>query len=223
MKRKLSVLSTLLLTIFFYNCGPSIKVTDTWKAPDINNVKGDKILVIARMDDMASRQLFEQEISSALKEAGMDATASYIAYPNTTVNKKINDAEVKEHIVKFKSDGYQAVALTVVKDVKTEINTQESGGYVSGGYYPGFYGGYGRFGGYYGSFYSPYGMGGTYVPSSQRTYESDIYKLETVVYDLSRDDNKQLVAVVASKITDPDSAAGIAKPYAKKVLAQFTK
>lgn len=222
MKRKLTILSALFALVLI-SCGPSIKVTDTWKAPDINNIKQDKILVIARMDDLASRQLFEQEIVSALKGTGVNAVASYIAYPNTTVNKKMDEAEVNEHIAQFKGDGYEAVALTVVKDIKTEINTQESGGYVSGGYYPGFYGGYGRFGGYYGSIYSPYGMGGTYVPSSQRTYESDIYKLETVVYDLKRNDNKQLVAVVASEITDPDSASGIAKPYAEKVLGQFTK
>ncbi|OBQ56590.1 hypothetical protein JJL45_12695 [Tamlana sp. s12] len=220
MKRKFTFLSAVLVAIVFYSCGPSIKVTSTWKSPDVNQIKQDKILVIARMDDLASRQLFEQEIASALKEAGMNPMASYIAYPNVAVNKKLTEAQVNKQIEQFKSDGYQAVALTVVKDVKTELNTEQSGGYATGGYYPGFYGG---FGGYYGSFYSPYGMGGMYVPSSQRTYESDIYKLETVVYDLTKDTSKQLVAVVASEITDPDSASGIAKPYAEKVLAQFTK
>ncbi|KAB1067614.1 hypothetical protein F6U93_10030 [Tamlana haliotis] len=223
MKNKLTLLCVAILAIVLHSCGPSIKVTDTWKAPDINQVKGDKILVIARMDDLASRQLFEQEIVSALKSEGVDAAPSYVAFPDIKVNKKMSEEEVNEHIEKFKAEGFGAVALTVLKDVKTEINTEQSGGYVAGGYYPGFYGGYAGFGGYYGSFYSPYGMGGNYIPSSQRTYESDIYKLETVVYDLKREHTKQLVAVVNTEITDPDSASGVAKPYAQKVLEQFTK
>ncbi|MDO6761482.1 hypothetical protein Q4566_14820 [Tamlana sp. 2_MG-2023] len=223
MKQKLTLLCASLIAIVFYSCGPSIKVTDTWKAPDIREIHDDKILVIARMDDRASRQLFEQEIVSKLKSVGINAVPSYSTYPDIKINKKLEESEVNEDIAKFKKDGFGAVALTVVKDVKTEINTEQSGGYVAGGYYPGFYGGYGGFGGYYGSFYSPYGMGGSYIPSSQRTYESDIYKLETVVYDLGRENSKQLVAVVNSEITDPDSASGVAKPYAEKVLEQFNK
>ena len=60
-----------------------------------------------------------------------------------------------------------------------EIVTSETGGYVSGGYYPSYYGGYyGGFGGYYGRVYSPYGYGygGSYVPSETRTYTSETYQ-----------------------------------------------
>ncbi|MBU2951709.1 hypothetical protein KO493_13470 [Tamlana agarivorans] len=223
MKQKLTLLCASLIAIVFYSCGPSIKVTDTWKAPDVREIHDDKVLVIARMDDLASRQLFELEIVTALKSAGINAEASYSTYANVKVNKKLEDAEVKSQIDRIKKDGFGAVILTVIKDVRTEVTTEQSGGYATGGYYPGYYGRYGGFGRYYGSFYSPYGMGGNYIPSSQRTYESDIYKLETVVYDLERENTKQLVAVVNSKITDPDSASGVAKPYAKKVLEQLNK
>ncbi|MEC3908757.1 hypothetical protein VOI54_17145 [Tamlana sp. 2201CG12-4] len=221
MKKKLQFAAIILLTVIFYNCGPSIRVIDTWKAPDISSVKSDKILVMARMDDLASRQLFEQEIANKLQKNGMNAIASYVQYPSIKLNKKVSDDEIGNQVSKLKKDGFEAIVLTVVKDVKTEVITSETGGYVAGGYYPLHYGHYGGFGRYYGTFYSPYGIGGTYMPRSQRTYESDIYKLETVIYDLDRDDNKQLVAVVSSKITDPASASAVAGPYAKKVLGQF--
>ncbi|TNJ46406.1 hypothetical protein KFZ70_13300 [Tamlana fucoidanivorans] len=223
MKRKLQIFTLFILTLALHNCGPSISVTDSWSAPDVRDIKGDKMLVMARMDDLASRQLFEQEIVSKLKTEGINAVASYNQYPDIKLNEKLTDEQIDGQVSRFKKDGFETIVLTVVKDVKTEMVTQESGGYVTGGYYPMYYGYYGGFGRYYGAFYSPYGFGGSYIPSSQRTYESDIYKLETVIYDLDRTDNRQLVAVVASSITDPDSASQVAGPYAKKVLGQFKK
>jgi hypothetical protein len=221
MRKRMKLVSMCLLAIAFYSCGPSIKVTDTWRAPDASAIRSETFLVIARMDDLASRQLVELEMVSKMKEAGINATSSYTKYPNIKQNQKLTESQISDRVATFKKDGFDAIVLTVVKDVKTEVITQESGGYSTGGYYPGFYGGYGGFGRYYGSFYSPYGYGGAYVPRSQRTYESEIYKLETVIYDLDREENRQLVAVVSSKITDPGSASAVAAPYAKKVLAQF--
>lgn len=221
MSKRMKLVSMFLLAIAFYSCGPSIKVTSTWAAPDAAAMRSETFLVIARLDDLASRQLFEQAIVSKMKEEGINATSSYSKYPKIKQNKELSEAEINTIVNTFKKDGFDAIVLTVVKDVKTEVITQESGGYSTGGYYPGYYGGYGGFGRYYGSYYSPYGYGGSYVPRSERTYESEIYNLETVVYDLDKEEKRQLVAVVSSKITDPSSASEVAEPYAKKVLAQF--
>lgn len=221
MKKRLQLVSVFLIAVAFYSCGPSIKVTNTWTAPDTVSMRGETFLVIARMDDLASRQLFEQEIVSRMKGEGINATSSYTKYPKIKQNQKVTKDQISNYMAAIKKDGFDAIVLTVVKDVKTEVITQETGGYSTGGYYPSYYRGYGGFGNYYGSFYSPYGYGGSYVPREQRTYESEIYNLETVIYDLDKDENRQLVAVVSSSITDPGSASAIAAPYAKKVSAQF--
>ena len=112
----------------------------------------------------------------------------------------------------LRKDGINAIVLTVIKDMKTEVKTTTSGGYNSG-----YYGG---FNGYYGSYYSPYGYGGSYVPASSRTYESDIYKLESVIFDLDRTGD-QMVAVISVNITDPKSASEVAPKYAEKLAKQF--
>jgi hypothetical protein len=222
MIKKMQTLAVLIVFIVVYSCGPSIKITDSWTAPDARaDMSNDTFLVIARTDDLATRQLMEQEITAEINAAGVKATSSYIKYPNVKHNKKITEADIDGLVKQFKKDGFSGIVLTVLKDVKTEIRTEESGGYTTGGYYPHIYGGYGGFGGYYGSYYSPYGYGGSYVPRSQRTYESEIYKLETVIYDLDRELDRQLVAVVSSNITDPGSASAIAGPYAKKVVKAF--
>jgi len=221
--RKLNKITMLLvLPLVLLSCGPSISVTSMWKAPDIESVSDNKFLVMARTDDMVSRQRFEDEIATQLRAEGIDAVESYKSLPSLRLNVEMSEAETSQQIEKFRNGGFDGMVLTVVKDVKSEMTTSESGGYVTGG---GAYGGYGYggFNNYYGNNYSPYGMGGTYVPRTQRTYTSDIYNLETVVYDLSKSGESQLVAVVSIKITDPASATQVAEPYAKKVIDQFKK
>jgi hypothetical protein len=223
MKRIKQILVLTILVLTFSSCS-SVKVTDAWKADDASSLKSKKILVIARADDMVTRQRFEQEITAKLKAAGVDATESYTKFPSMQHNKERTPEEVQELEQIIKNEGFHGVVLTVLKDKNKEIVTSETGGYMSGGYYPSAYGGfYGGFGGYYGSVYSPYGYGygGAYVPSETRTYTSETYMVETVAYDLDRENGKQLVAVVSVDITDPTSASKVASEYADAVAKQF--
>lgn len=203
-----------------------IKVVDSWKADDAGGLAEEKILVIARSDDMVGRQRFEQEIAERLRSEGIDATESYKKFPSMKHNKQQTEESVQQTVQIIKNEGYRGVVLTVLKDMSKEIVTSETGGYTSGGYYPSYYGGYyGGFGGYYGRVYSPYGYGygGTYVPSETRTYTSETYSLETVIYDLELEPGKQLLGVVAIDITDPKSASKVAPKYADAVLKQLKK
>ena len=154
MKNFATIFFFLTIVILTVSCGPSVNVVDSWKAPDIMETKSDHFLVMARVDDMVGRQRFEQEIANRLRESGMDAVESYKKYPNLDLNLKMDPAQIDELESKLSKDGINGIVLTVIKDMKTEINTTTTGGYHSG-YYP-------HFGGYYGAYYSPYGYGGGY-------------------------------------------------------------
>lgn len=229
--KKIKYISILaIFTIIFASCGTSVKVTDAWKADNINTLKGAKILVIARTDAMVSRQRFEQEIADRLRADGVDATESYKKFPSMKHNHKRTEQEIDQVISIIKAEGFGGIILTVLKDKSKEIVTSETGGYSTGGSYGGYgrygmgYGGYyGGFGGYYGSVYSPYGYGygGTYVPSETRTYTSETYILETVIYNLNFEPGKQLMSVISVDITDPKSASEVAPKYADKVFKAF--
>lgn len=219
-------LGLAILAIIFSSCGAGVKVTDSWKADNINSLSGAKILVIAKADDMVARQRFEQEIADKLRSEGVDATESYKKFPAMKQNIKRTEEEVNQLVQIVKNEGFKGVVLTVLKDMSKEIVTSETGGYTSGGYYPSYYGGYyGGFGGYYGRVYSPYGYGygGTYVPSETRTYTSETYSLETVIYNLDLERGKQLLGVISIDITDPKSASKVAPKYAEKVAQQLKK
>jgi hypothetical protein len=224
MKNMKKILILTVLAMILSSCGASIKVTDSWKADNINSLEGAKILVITRLDDMVSRQRFEQEIANKLRTEGIDATESYKKFPAMKQNVKHTEDEIDKIVQIIKNEGFKGVALTVLKDKSKEIVTTQSGGYTAGGNYPSHYGGYyGGFGGYYGSVYSPYGYGygGTYVPAETRTYTSETYSVETVIYNLDLEKGKQLLGVVSIDITDPKSASQVAAKYAAKVAGEF--
>ena len=214
---------TLAIILVLSSCS-GVKVTDAWKADNLNSLKGKKILVIARSDDMVTRQRFEQEIANKLRAAGVDATESYTKFPSMNHNQKRDEEQVNQVAQIIKNEGFVGVVLTVLKDKSKEIVTSETGGYMTGGYYPSYYGGYyGGFGGYYGSVYSPYGYGygGAYVPAETRTYTSETYAIETVVYNLDLPKGKQLLSVISVDVTDPKSASKIAPKYAESVAKQW--
>lgn len=214
-RKKILILLLLGVTMA---CGTSVKVTDSWKADDIDEARDERYLVIARVDDVAGRQEFETEIATRLRAGGVEAIESYKQYPSLNILMQLSEEEIERWIGSIMNEGINGIVLTVIKDSKTEQRTTSSGIGVGVGYYPGHYG---YFGDYFGSVYSPYGYRGVYIPASQRTYTSETYKLETVAYDLERERNQQLIAVVSVDITDPKSAVEVAEKYADKVFAQF--
>lgn len=225
MKQMKSILSLIFAGLLMASCS-GIKVIDSWKGDEIGDLADAKILVVARTDDMVGRQRFEQEIADRLRSGGIDAVESYKKFPAMKHNEKQTDEQIEQKVQIIKNEGFRGVVLTVLKDMSKEIVTSETGGYISGGYYPSYYGGYyGGFGGYYGSVYSPYGYGygGTYVPAETRTYTSETYSVETVIYDLDKEPGKQLQGVIAIDITDPKSASKVAPKYADAVAKQLKK
>jgi hypothetical protein len=225
MKKLEQILLILLAIITISSCG-GIKVTDSWTADNTGDFISKKILVIARTDDMVSRQRFEQEMAGRFREAGFDAIESYKKFPNMKHNVKRTEEEITQVVQIIKNEGFHGIVLTVLKDKSTELVTSETGGYTAGGYYPSYYGGhYGGFGGYYGRVYSPYGYGygGSYVPSETRTYTSETYYVETVIYNMDLDDGKQLISVTSVEVTDPGSASKTAPKYADAVTKALQK
>ena len=128
--------------------------------------------------------------------------------------------EIKELLRK---DGFNGVVLTVIKEEQELTKTVTDGGYYAGGTYYGYYPRY--YNGFYGYYRNPmsYSTLGNYVEETSTTYTARNYILETVIYNLDEPEEKQLVAVVTSKLEEPENAAKTAKQYVAAISKSFDK
>jgi len=173
-------------------------------------------LVIARTSNTRARLAFEQEIVKALHERGIKATESYSKAPKIHPNREMSEERLALIRSLMKSEGFDAIVLTVIKDKQVTERVTTNGIYFGasyGNYYPAYYGGFYNYYSYpyaYGSYYDSFGG---YIPTSTTTSYDTKYVLETVVYNLDEPSENQLVAVVTTNLDDPKDAYKTAKKY----------
>ena len=147
--RKLNSGIYMMMLLVLMSCGTSVKVTDAWQADDIDEAREEQYLVIARVDDQAGRQRFEQEIAERLRAGGVKAVESYRQYPSLNILLQLTEEEIDRWIAGIQNEGFNGIVLTVIKDATSETRTSSSGVGVGVGHYPGYYGDYGYFGDYF--------------------------------------------------------------------------
>jgi hypothetical protein len=216
---KNSSLAFVLMFILTLTSGCStIKVLDAWKSDDIESIKSKNILVIARTAHKPSREAFEQGIVKELAKKGLKGTESYKLIPELDPNKKLSPEEVEAIKEKFRAKGLDAVIVSVVKDVKEISQTSTEGGYEAGASLSSYYDmSYVGFYGYYASPGSYASFDGIEVEETMTTKVNKIYVLETSVHNLDLPEKEQLVALVTSKIDQPDNITALANEYAKAI------
>lgn len=224
MKKTIKIFTLLLATIIVSSCS-GVKVLDSWKSDNLADIKDNNILVIARTDNKQARIAFEQQISEQLRANGIKATESFRELPEFNHDNKEITAEQKKNFENFlKNEGYDGIILTVLKDYQERTETTQDGGYYAGAtYMPSYYPGY--YGGFYGYYYHPmsYSTYGSYVPSTTTTRTVKTYIVETVIYDMSKDEKQQLAAVVTTQIEDPQDVTKNASEYTEKVSKALTE
>jgi len=213
----------ILVSILIFNSCSSVKVLNSWKADNMASAKDNNFLVIARTDNKSARIAFENEIVKELTARGIKATASFTKFPNLNPDQKITEEKKNEIISILQKDGFNGVVLTVIKETQELSKTVSEGGYYAGGNYYGYYPRY--YNGFYGYYHNPmsYSTLGNYVPQTTKTYTANNYILETVIYDLDESEEKQLVAVVTSKLEEPEKPTSTAKQYVKAIAQSFDK
>lgn len=225
MKKIKQVTILIIITLFFHNCG-STKVLDAWKAePSVVDLFKEKnVLVIARTSNDKARLAFEIEIAKALREKGIKATESYSKAPKIHPNREMSEERLNLMKSLMKSEGFDAVVLTVIKDKQVTERVTSNGIYVGasyGNFYPGYYGGFYNYYSYpyaYGSYYDSFGG---YIPTSKSTSYETKYILETVAYNLDEAEENQLVAVVTMSVENPKDAYKTAGKYVDVMIEKL--
>lgn len=212
----------LIVTLFLSACS-GVKVLNSWKSPAVKSMEAKSILVIARTNNDRVRKIFEDEIVKQLKEAGMSASASYLSLSKLDPGKKLSEEEIEAFKTSFKEQGYNGVVLTAIKEVQDLSKIIKEGGYYSGGtnygYNPYYYG---SFYGYYNHPYS-YSSYGNWEEEKMELKTAYNFVLETLAYNLDLEKDEQLVAIVTSKLEEPDELKTTAKTYVKKMIQAIKK
>lgn len=203
------------LILFFSSCSSNFSITDHYAVPDIAQSKGNNFVVIVRASDSDIRNTYESALAKELNNSGIKAKALGDIMSNINPNEKITESQVDSFIENIKSQNYNGVVLTVLKNVKQQTQTYSNDvGFY--GMYPGYY--YG-FGGYY---MNPWAFA-DYSPTTYTTDTYKVYQVQTNVYDLNRPLNKQLISVVSSEVSDPSNFISIADNFASKVVKAILK
>ena len=221
MKKIILPIVALAFAVVLNSCS-SVKVLDSWKGDNVSTMKDRNILVIARTNNPQARYAFEDAITAQLEKAGFKATESYKKFPKLNPDKP---DEKRQEMIKsiLNSEGYDGVVISVIKDYEENQQTTTDGGYYAGaGYYPSYYPQYyGGFYGYYGMYGMPMGYSswdsGVYMPTTTTTRTVKTYVLQTLAYDLTLPEDKQMVAIVTSKMEDPLKASVAADEYATAI------
>ena len=220
MKKFIYPLLVLINVVLFSSCS-SVKVLNSWKADNMSDVKDNNMLVIARTDNMSARIAFENEIVKDLADRGISATSSFTKFPKLNPDQEITEETERKIKTLIMDNGFNGVVLTVIKEQQELTKTVSDGGYYAGGSYYGYYPRY--YNGFYGYYHNPmsYSTLGNYVEETSTTYTAHNYIVETVIYNLDAPEDKQLVAVVTSKLEEQENAATTAKQYVKAISKSF--
>ena len=223
-RNKLNVLAPLALLVLS-SCS-STKVINSWKAEDAADVRSKKILVIARTDNADARKAFEDAMYREMRAEGIDGAVSYEFIEDLQANKQLSESEVENAKQMIRDKGFQAVAITVLKDKKQTVQINKEGGYYAGATYSS------SIDPYLYNFYTYYShpnslpsarYSGNYVEPTNNVERSITYVLETLIFDLEKPEKEQLVGQVTASLEDPDSAIDVAGNYARTIARTLKK
>lgn len=196
MKKNILFLS-VLATMAFYSCGPSQKVTSSWKNPQITTTpKYNKIFIAALVANPSYKSVIENDLANAARARGLQVVSSMDVFPNTyTNNSNVSKDDV---LAKVRATGADHILTVSLVDKASETR------YVPGSttYMPHM--GYGGFGGYYG-----YAYGSMYSTPGYYT-EDKTYFMEARLFDAA---SENLVWSAQSEAYNPSKIEKFSKDY----------
>ena len=215
---RFKTLPSILVLLFLITGCATVKVLDSYTSKDVSSIRSKNILVVARTAHQPSRVAFEKEITKQLTKNGLQAAESFEKFPDINPDRKLSPEDVEDIKSRLKKEGINAVVVSVLKDVEEFTQTDVEGGYTAGASLAsytiipniGFYGYYA-----YPNSFSTYD--GVDIEKTTTTQTTRIYVLETSVHNLDLPEKDQLIALVTSKIIEPDKVYEFADEYARAI------
>lgn len=172
-------------------------------------IKDKNVLVVSKTQDRSLQIRFENDLVKELHENGFNAIENHIRFPFSDPTEKVEKDKIKEVITQLCNHNIDVVIASHLVDSKkyTTLVTSEETIYLEP--FPYRYRGYRSFYGYSGLYYT------RYHTSKQ---EGVTYVLETLVYDLTLPDEKQLIYVITSEVANPSNLSVTSEDFSKSLV-----
>jgi hypothetical protein len=181
------------------------KLLMSWTNPNYSGPKPRRILVIGMSENPAVRADFEDDLSSAIANDGLEAI------PGNTILFRAHSAELEPDYLRGQIRDFKIDAVLVSRLVKVDKTTT----YIPGHAYVVPYGYYHSFYGYYGAAYHQ-----VYTPDYLR--EDTTVRVETNFYAASPPD-AELIWTGTSDSFNPKSAKKVIDGLVKLIVKELTK
>lgn len=203
------------MSLALFSCS-SVQVANSWKDVKTTTIKEKNVLVINKTDDDIVRIQFETDLVKNLNKHDINAVESFKIFPKINTTEEFNQTELNAFKNALKADGVDIILLTVLRETQDIITTKTSNSSIySVRSYPIYYGrGFYRF---YNTYYIDPG------PTISVTSKGKKYILETITYDLTQDEDKQLLSVITTEIENPQTLGTTSKDFSKKVIKELVK
>jgi hypothetical protein len=185
-------------------CAASTEITAVWRNPENVSQSYRNICIAAITENVANKQVVEQEMANQLKLNGVQSTKIVDILPYKFSGQPDEKNIILEKVRENKNDAI--LTFTLVKQ-------KEETRYVPGSATYAPYGPYGSFGGYYGYYGARMYDPGYYT-------QDDIYFIETNLYDVA---TEKLVWSVQSKTWNPSNINQFAQDFTRAITRQLIK
>jgi hypothetical protein len=196
MKKTLYFLSVALFSALV-SCGPSQKVTSSWKNPQVTSSTNYKKVFIASMVSNPNyRSIIERDLAAAAQAHGLQTVSGMDIFPATLAGSQSISKE--EALQKIRASGADAILSVALVDKQSDTR------YVPGTttYIPHM--GYAGFGGYYGYAY------GAYYSSPGYYTEDKTYFMEARLFDVA---SENMIWSAQSEAYNPSKIDKFSRDY----------
>jgi hypothetical protein len=225
--KKITKILVLASILFAVACGPTTKLTSSFKNKDVGTSRYEKIAVVAITPNNSGRYLVERAIVKDLKDKGFKAVPTYEIFPfagkmGEVVSKSENPEALKERIKnKVKENNIDALLIIALFDTQKEQRYVNNNNFYMGGtgYYGTPYMGTAAVGigvpYAYGAYYNYYAYSVGTVYNSGYYVEDVTYFLESNLYDVAKE---ELLWSARTKSTNITSVEEEAPKYADIIV-----
>lgn len=197
-------ISVYIGVVFLVACAASTEITAVWRNPENAGTSYQNICIAAITENVANKQVVEQEMANQLKLTGVKSTKIVDILPYKFTGNPEEKNIILEKVRENKNDGILTFTLIKQKDETRYVPGSAS-------YAP--YGAYGSFGGYYGYYGARMYDPGYYT-------QDEIYFIETNLYDVA---TEKLVWSVQSKTWNPSNINQFAQDFTRAITQQLIK